>query len=42
VLTLLENGEEAQWGVRAKLGWYRVFIRKVSAGAARILFGRSS
>lgn len=29
VLTLLDNGEEALWNVRAKWGWYREFIRRV-------------
>ncbi|WVN89018.1 uncharacterized protein L203_104234 [Cryptococcus depauperatus CBS 7841] len=28
VLTLLDNGEEALWNVRAKWGWYREFIRR--------------
>ncbi|WVR04989.1 hypothetical protein IAU60_002001 [Kwoniella sp. DSM 27419] len=30
-LALLESGEEAMWGVRAKWGWYREFIRLWSA-----------
>ena len=30
VLTLLENGEEGWWGVRARWGWWREFVRRVS------------
>ncbi|WVQ71472.1 hypothetical protein IAR50_001010 [Cryptococcus sp. DSM 104548] len=28
VLTLLDSNEEGLWGVRAKWGWYREFVRK--------------
>ncbi|WVQ78210.1 hypothetical protein IAT38_000293 [Cryptococcus sp. DSM 104549] len=28
VLTLLDSGEEALWGVRAKWGWYREYLRR--------------
>lgn len=30
VLTLLDNGEEGAWSVRARWGWYREFVRRVS------------
>lgn len=29
VLTLLDSDEEGLWGVRAKWGWYREFVRRV-------------
>ena len=31
VLTLLDSGEEGWWGVRARWGWWREFVRRVSA-----------
>lgn len=31
VLTLVESGEDGQWPVRARWGWYREFVRSVSA-----------
>ncbi|WVW83418.1 hypothetical protein I302_105438 [Kwoniella bestiolae CBS 10118] len=31
VLTLLQSGEEGLWSVRARLGWYREFVRLWSA-----------
>jgi nuclear cap-binding protein subunit 1 len=30
VLTLLDNGEEGAWSMRARWGWYREFVRRVS------------
>ena len=31
VLTLLDSGEQGAWGARAKWGWYREFVRRVSS-----------
>ena len=30
VLTLLDIGEEGLWGVRARFGWWREYVRRVS------------
>jgi nuclear cap-binding protein subunit 1 len=36
VLTLLDSGIEGYWSVRAKFGWFREFVRKVSCVELRV------